>query len=118
MRATRPRARSAASHVYRVDPASGDVEAVVTDMVQPNGLAFSLDETQLYVVDTGRTHGAQNPAHMRVFDVGKAGNKAVGRSRLRRLPQPACSTASGSTRAAASGRAPPTASIATIRTAR
>ena len=33
------------SHVYRVDPASGEVEAVVTDMVQPNGLAFSLDET-------------------------------------------------------------------------
>ena len=34
------------SQVYRVDPSSGDVEAVVTDMVQPNGLAFSLDESQ------------------------------------------------------------------------
>ena len=65
------------SQVYRVDPSSGDVEAVVTDMVQPNGLAFSLDETKLYVVDTGRTHGAQNPAHMRVFDV-KANNKLSG----------------------------------------
>ena len=66
------------SQVYRVDPSSGDVEAVVTDMVKPNGLAFSLDESKLYVVDTGRTHGAQNPAHMRVFDVGKkTGCRAV-----------------------------------------
>jgi gluconolactonase len=65
------------SQVYRVDPASGEVEAVITDMVKPNGLAFSLDESKLYVVDTGRTHGAQNPAHMRVFNVGP-GNKLSG----------------------------------------
>ncbi|MGP2493643.1 SMP-30/gluconolactonase/LRE family protein [Mesorhizobium sp. PUT5] len=62
-----------ASYVYRVDPATGAIEAVVTDMVKPNGLAFSPDETKLYVVDTGRTHGAENPAHMRVFDVGEGG---------------------------------------------
>ncbi len=62
-----------ASYVYHVDPATGAVEAVVTDMVKPNGLAFSPDETKLYVVDTGRTHGAENPAHMRVFDVGEGG---------------------------------------------
>jgi gluconolactonase len=67
------------SQVYRVDPASGDIEAVVTDMVKPNGLAFSLDESQLYVVDTGRTHGAKNPAHMRVFDVGKKNRLSGGR---------------------------------------
>ena len=58
-----------ACHVYRVDPANGAVEAVITDMVRPNGLAFSLDEKQLYVADTGRTHGPQNPRHIRVFDV-------------------------------------------------
>jgi gluconolactonase len=68
-----------ASNVYRVDPASGEVEAVITDMVKPNGLAFSLDERQLYVVDTGRTHGAGKPAHMRVFDVGEAGAVSGGR---------------------------------------
>ena len=45
-----------ACHVYRVDPGTGEVEAVITDMVRPNGLAFSLDESKLYVVDTGRTH--------------------------------------------------------------
>jgi gluconolactonase len=56
-------------NVYRVDPASGAVTAVVTDMVRPNGLAFSLDETLLYVSDTGRTHGDENPAHIRTFSV-------------------------------------------------
>ncbi|MBN9305744.1 MAG: gluconolactonase [Devosia sp. 67-54] len=57
------------SNVYRVDPATGAVTAVITDMIKPNGLAFSLDEQQLYVADTGRTHGAQYPKHIRVFDV-------------------------------------------------
>jgi gluconolactonase len=68
-----------ACHVYRVDPGTGAVEAVITDMVRPNGIAFSLDERQLYVVDTGRTHGAHNPAHMRVFDVDTAGKVSGGR---------------------------------------
>jgi gluconolactonase len=67
-----------ACNVYRVDPDSGEIEAVITDMVRPNGLAFSLDESKLYVVDTGRTHGAKNPAHMRVFNVGKGGKKVSG----------------------------------------
>jgi gluconolactonase len=58
-----------ACYVYRVDPGTGDVEAVITDMVRPNGLAFSPDESKLYVVDTGRTHGKHYPAHIRVFDV-------------------------------------------------
>lgn len=66
------------SNVYRVDPASGAVTAVITDMVKPNGLAFSRDEGQLYVADTGRTHGAQNPAHIRVFDI-KDGKASGGR---------------------------------------
>jgi gluconolactonase len=54
------------SQVYRVDPASGEVEAVITDMIQPNGIAFSLDESKLYVSDTGRSEKA---IHLRVFDV-------------------------------------------------
>ncbi len=68
-----------ASYVYRIDPASGAVTAVITDMVKPNGIAFSVDEKQLYVVDTGRTHGAQNPAHMRVFDIGENNEVSGGR---------------------------------------
>lgn len=45
-----------ASNVYRIDPESGAVTLVIDDMVKPNGLAFSPDESLLYVADTGRTH--------------------------------------------------------------
>ena len=68
-----------ACNVYRVDPDSGEIEAVITDMVRPNGIAFSLDEAKLYVADTGRTHGKDNPAHIRVFDVK---GKKIGKSRV------------------------------------
>lgn len=69
-----------ASYVYRIDTNSGEITVVCDDFVKPNGLAFSPDESLLYVVDTGRTHGAENPAHMRVFDVspeGKLSNSRV-----------------------------------------
>jgi sugar lactone lactonase YvrE len=39
--------------VYRVSLDS-KIEAVITDMACPNGLAFSPDESRLYVADTGR----------------------------------------------------------------
>jgi gluconolactonase len=68
-----------ACHVYRVDPRRGEVEAVITDMVRPNGLAFSVDESLLYVVDTGRTHGPQHPAHMRMFKVSDNGKVSGGK---------------------------------------
>jgi gluconolactonase len=58
-----------ASHLYRIDPASGAVAAAATDFVQPNGLAFSPDETLLYVSDTGVSHVADGPRHIRVFNV-------------------------------------------------
>ena len=45
-----------ASYVYRIDPNDGSVDAVITDMVRPNGLAFSPDESILYVADTGISH--------------------------------------------------------------
>ncbi len=58
------------SNVYRVDPATGAVTAVIADtMMQPNGLAFSRDEKLLYVADTGNTEKLPHPAHMRVYDV-------------------------------------------------
>jgi gluconolactonase len=40
-------------NAYRVSP-EGDITAVVTDMDCPNGLAFSPDESSLYVADTGK----------------------------------------------------------------
>ncbi|MGO8918481.1 MAG: SMP-30/gluconolactonase/LRE family protein [Stellaceae bacterium] len=54
-------------NVYQVDPQSGTVTVVVDDFVQPNGICFSPDEKNLYVIDSGITHGG--PAHIRVFDV-------------------------------------------------
>ncbi|PPD16060.1 MAG: gluconolactonase [Methylobacterium sp.] len=45
-----------ASHVYRRDPDSGAIEAVITDRVKPNGLALSPDGQFLMVADTGRSH--------------------------------------------------------------
>ena len=67
------------SNVYRIDPHSAEISVVCDDFVKPNGLAFSLDESLLYVVDTGRTHGAQHPAHMRVFNVESSGRLSGGR---------------------------------------
>ncbi len=55
--------------VYRLDPDTGDLEVVLEDFDKPNGLAFSPDETLLYVVDSARTHGEERPHHLRVFDV-------------------------------------------------
>lgn len=56
-------------NVYRIDPHSGAITAVITDMERPNGLAFSPDESLLYVADTGATHRHAYPADMRVFKV-------------------------------------------------
>jgi gluconolactonase len=54
-------------HVYRVD-LSGQIEAVITDMACPNGLAFSPEEDRLYVADTGRMF-QKDPQHIKVFDM-------------------------------------------------
>jgi gluconolactonase len=58
-----------ASSVYRVDGRTSAVTAEITDMVRPNGLAFSLDERTLYVSDTGVSHIEGGPRHIRTFDV-------------------------------------------------
>jgi len=51
-----------ACHVYRLDPSTGQSTVVADDFIRPNGLAFSADETQLYIVDTRQKH-------IRRFDV-------------------------------------------------
>jgi len=67
-----------ANRVYRVDPQSGAVTIVADDFVQPNGLAFSPDEKVLYIVDTGRTHRDDAPAHIRKFAVSDDGKLSGG----------------------------------------
>ena len=60
-----------ANGVYRVDP-DGSIELVVGDFERPNGLAFSPDESVLYIDDSQRQH-------VRAFDVGADGSLADGR---------------------------------------
>lgn len=65
-------------NVYRLDPKSGTLSVVAGDFDKPNGLAFSPDETQLYVADSGRSHGWDKPHHIRRFDVDEHGRLSGG----------------------------------------
>jgi gluconolactonase len=58
-----------ASNVYRIDGVTNQVTLVIGDRVQPNGLAFSPDETMLYVADSGTTHVAGLPATIWAYKV-------------------------------------------------
>jgi gluconolactonase len=42
-------------NVYRLDPATRTAQVVIGDLAGPNGLAFSPDESKLYVVDSRAT---------------------------------------------------------------
>ncbi len=66
-----------ASHVYRIDADSGVVAAVIRSMAKPNGLAFSPDERSLYVADTGASHAADGPRHIRRFALSANGRGVV-----------------------------------------
>ena len=52
------------TRVYRVDPQSGALEAVIESLERPNGLCFSPQESLLYVVDSG-----SRPQTIHVFDM-------------------------------------------------
>jgi gluconolactonase len=67
-----------ASNVYRVDPASGACRIAAGDFVRPNGLAFTPDERRLFVSDTGSTHVADGPRHIRAFAVADDGTLSGG----------------------------------------
>lgn len=54
--------------VYRIDP-TGSLTAVARDFDKPNGLAFSPDESVLYVADSAITDGPGKNSHIRRFDV-------------------------------------------------
>lgn len=64
-------------NVYRIDP-QGKVELVADDFVKPNGLAFSPDESILYIADTGASHDADGPKHIRKMRVNSSGKALSG----------------------------------------
>lgn len=57
------------NRVYRLVPGTGEITAVSEDFDKPNGIAFSPDESVLYVGDTGRTHGEFRAHRLMAFDV-------------------------------------------------
>jgi gluconolactonase len=61
------------NYVYRHDPKTGRTTALVKDFSHPNGLAFSPDETRLYIADSGA------PKHLRVFNVAADGTLTDGK---------------------------------------
>lgn len=67
------------SFVYRFDPATGEIEAVITEMMRPNGLVFSPDESLLYVSDTSAYEDPHLHHDIRVYDVVKGKQLTDGR---------------------------------------
>ncbi|ASJ70285.1 Gluconolactonase [Granulosicoccus antarcticus IMCC3135] len=65
--------------VYRIDP-DGSLSVVAEDFVKPNGLAFSLDESILYVSDTGVSHMPGGPRHIRALVLSADGRSVTGSS--------------------------------------
>lgn len=65
-------------HVYRLDPKSGALDAVIDDFVCPNGLCFSPDERRLYVAETNLLFEPDAERHIRVFDVADDGRTLSG----------------------------------------
>ena len=45
------------NQVYRFDPATGQLDVVADDFDRPNGLAFSPDESEIYIADSGYARG-------------------------------------------------------------
>ena len=58
------------TNVYRWDPKSGKLAVAAGDVNRPNGLAFSPDESRLYIIEAGAT-----PRIVKVYDVVDGGTR-------------------------------------------
>jgi len=70
--------------VYRYDPATTEVTVVSDSLDKPNGLAFSPDETTLYVTDSGANQEAgsfyeDRPHHIVAYEVRDGRVRGTGR---------------------------------------
>jgi gluconolactonase len=69
-----------ANNVYRYDPKTKNLQAVISNLKMPNGLAFSPDEKILYVIDSAaiqapKTYYKNNPHTIYAYDVLEGGIK-------------------------------------------
>ena len=69
-------------YVFRFDPKSGKLTVVADDFDKPNGLAFSPDESELYVADSASAHEPEKPRHIRAFKVGPGNRLSGGKARF------------------------------------
>jgi sugar lactone lactonase YvrE len=65
------------TNVYRWDPQSKKLEVVAGDINRPNGLAFSPDESKLYIVEAG-----VSPRVIRSYEVVRGGTQLANGSTL------------------------------------
>jgi gluconolactonase len=65
------------TNVYRADPATGRLAVVEADINRPNGLAFSPDESRLYVVEAGTS-----PRLIHAYDVAEGGTRLANKRAL------------------------------------
>lgn len=80
------------NNVYRFEPKTKELKAVITGLNMPNGLAFSPNEKILYVIDSGaiqapRTYDVTKPHAIYAFDVSEDG-KQVTNQRLFTIVRP------------------------------
>lgn len=52
-------------HVYRFDPATGDIRVVADGFGRPNGICFAPNEETCYITDTDLIHGDGTKVHSR-----------------------------------------------------
>src|SRR5499427_70866 len=75
------------NNVYRFDPKTNTLQAVIENLKMPNGIAFSPDEKVLYVIDSAAiqapgTYYETNPHAIYAFDVGGDGKTLSNKRRL------------------------------------
>jgi gluconolactonase len=69
-------------YVFCFDPKRNRLTVVADDFDKPNGLAFSPDESELYIADSSAAHEPEKPRHIRAFKVGKNNTLSGGKPRF------------------------------------
>jgi gluconolactonase len=69
-------------YVFRFDPASGELQVVSDHVEEPNGLAFSPDESVLYVSDTSAALRRDGGGHHHIVAFDVPGGRALANPRV------------------------------------